>query len=78
MSFIAIRMGYEESMQQLDGGSMNQSHSFAFLATLADNDTYFYSSAMQQLDWKDFIKATVKEVDDLFDTGVWRLNKHSE
>jgi len=78
MSFVAIRMQHEESMHQLDDGSMNQSYSFAFPATLADNDTYFYSQAMQQPDRQDFIKAMVKEVDDLFDTGVWRLRRRSD
>jgi hypothetical protein len=57
---------------------MNQSYSFAFPTTLADNNTYFYSQAMQQPDHQDFIKAMVKEVDDLFDTGVWRLCRRSD
>lgn len=65
-------------MQQLDDGSMSQSHSYAFPATLADNDTYFYSQVMQQPDHKDFIKTIVKELGDLFDTEVWRLCKCSE
>ena len=56
MSFIAIKMQYEESLQQLDDGSINQSHFFAFPATLADNDTYYYSQAMQQPDRSDFIR----------------------
>jgi len=56
MSFIAIKMQYEESLQQLDDGSSNQSHFFAFPATLADNDTYYYSQAMQQPDRSDFIR----------------------
>jgi hypothetical protein len=33
---------------------------------------------MQQPDHAAFIQAMVKEVDDLFDTGVWRLWKRSE
>jgi hypothetical protein len=43
-------------LQQLDDGSINQSHFFAFPATLADNDTYYYSQAMQQPDRSDFIR----------------------
>ncbi len=65
-------------MQQLDDGTMNPSHSFAFPATLADNDTYYYSQAMQQPDHSDFIKGMVNEVDDLFATEVWTLRKRSE
>lgn len=65
MSFVAIKMKYEESMQQLDDGTLNTSQSFVFPATLADNETYYYSQAMQQPDHADFIKAMVKEVNDM-------------
>jgi hypothetical protein len=57
---------------------MNPLYSFAFLLMLADDNTYFYIQAMQQPDCAAFIQAMVKKVDDLFDTGVWRLRKQSE
>jgi hypothetical protein len=78
LSFTALKMKYEESLQKLEDGTINHSHSYAFPATLADNDTYFYSQAMQQSDCQEFIKAMVKEVDDLFNSGVWQLCKRSE
>jgi hypothetical protein len=45
---------------------------------MLDNDTYCYSQALGQPDCGDFITATVKEVDDLFNTGVWQLQRHSD
>jgi hypothetical protein len=71
-------MRYNEYMNQLEDGTANLPASFAFLATLVDNDTYFNGQAMNQPDRPSFIKAMVKEVDDLFQNGVWQLRRRSE
>jgi hypothetical protein len=66
-------MQHHEFMHQLEDGTANFSVSCAFSAMLVDNDTYFYGQAMNQPDHPSFIKAMVKEMDDLFDNGVWQL-----
>jgi hypothetical protein len=73
MSFVALKLRHDEFMHQLEDGTANLPASCAFPATLVDNDTYFYGQAMCQPDQMSFIKAMVKEVDDLFDNGVWQL-----
>jgi hypothetical protein len=65
-------------MHQLKDGTANCPASCSFSATLVDNDTYFYGQAINQPDHPSFIKAMVKEVDDLFNNGVWQLRRRSE
>jgi hypothetical protein len=78
MSFVALKLRHDEFMHRLEDGTANFPASCAFPATLVDNDTYFYGQAMCQPDQMSFIKVMVKEVDDLFDNGVWQLRRHSE
>jgi hypothetical protein len=53
-------------------------HPLAFAATLADNETFHYGDAMKQPDKSSFLKAMIKEVDVLTQSGVWTLRKCSE
>jgi hypothetical protein len=78
MSFVALQLRHNEFMNQLDDGTVNYMDACAFHATIADNDTYFYHQAMQQPDRSSFIRAMVKEVNDLFENDVWQLRRRSE
>lgn len=78
LSFIALQQNHRSFSQQLDDGTANMHQVFAFPALMPDNDTYFYSQALNQPDRSDFIKAMQKEVTDLFNTNVWQLRKRSE
>ena len=60
-------------MNQLHDGTLGNADVCAFPSVLADNDPYFYGQAMNQPDRPTFIKAMVKEIDDLFQNDVWQL-----
>jgi hypothetical protein len=78
MSFIALQARHNACMNQLHDGTLGNADVFAFPSVLADNDTYFYGQAMNQPDRPNFIRAMVKEIDDLFQNDVWQLRHHSE
>lgn len=78
LSFVALQLQHNEFMHHLGNGTANFSFSFAFLATVVDNDTYFYGQAMHQPDSAYFIQAMQKEVNDLFASDVWQLRCPSE
>jgi len=78
MSFVALQLRQKTCMNQLHDGMMSHVNAYAFSATMVDNDTYFYGQAMNQPDRPSFIKAIVKEVNDLFQNDVWRLCHRSE
>jgi hypothetical protein len=65
-------------MNQLHDVTLDNADVCAFASVLADNDTYFYGQAMNQPDWPNFIKAMVKEIDDLFQNDAWQHRHHSE
>jgi hypothetical protein len=67
-----------EATQSLDDGTTNVSLPLAFAATLADNETFHFGDAMKQPDKSSFIKAMIKEADDLTKSGVWVLRRRSE
>jgi len=73
MSFIALQARHNACMNQLHDGTLGNADVCAFPSVLADNDTYFYGQAMNQPDRPNFIKAMVKEIDDLFQNDVWQL-----
>jgi hypothetical protein len=50
----------------------------AFAAMLSNTETFHYSDAMHQLDHIEFMKAMVKEVDDLSSARIWELKKRSK
>lgn len=78
MSFASLQIQHHDSIRSLDDGTMNSFHPLAFSAALADNEVFHYGQAMKQPDRVFFIKAMIKEVDDLTRTGVWELRKRSE
>jgi hypothetical protein len=78
MSFIALQARHNACMNQLHDGTLGNADVFSFPSVLADNDTYFYGQAMNQPDRPNFIRAMVKEIDDLFQNDVWQLRHHSE
>jgi hypothetical protein len=78
MSFAALQIHHQDSMQNLDDGTSNSMHSLAFSATLADNEVFHYGHTMKQPDRAFFITAMVKEVEDLTKAGVWKLRRKSE
>jgi hypothetical protein len=73
MSFAALQMAQYDNVHFLDNGTLNASHPLAFSATLADNETFYYGQAMAQPDKHLFIKAMVKEIDDLTSEDIWAL-----
>jgi hypothetical protein len=78
MSFAALQIHHQDSVQNLDDGTSNSMHPLAFSAILADNEVFHYGHAMKQPDPALFITAMVKEVEDLTKAGVWKLHRKSE
>jgi hypothetical protein len=78
MSFMSLSLRQFEVTQSLDDGTTNVSHPLAFAVTLADNKTFHYGDAMKQPDKSSFIKAMIKEADDLTNSGVWFLRRRLE
>lgn len=82
MSYAALQKQHYDSLRLLDDGTANSFHPLAVSATLADNEVFHYGQAMKQSDRASdrasFIKAIVKEGEDLTKAGLWELRKRSE
>jgi hypothetical protein len=78
MSFAAVQLqGFELKRINKDG-TYNEIHPFAFAATLSDSETFHYGDAMKQPDKILFLKAMVKEVDDLTTAGIWVIRRRED
>ncbi len=75
---MSLQLKQYESTQTLDGGSTIFTHPLAFAATLVDNETFHFGDVIEQPDRPPFIKAMIKEIDNLTKTGVRVLQKCTE
>jgi chloramphenicol O-acetyltransferase len=62
---------FHQLNMQFDG-TLNHLHHMV-LATEASNETFTFKEAMQETDYRDFIQAMIKEVDDHEQRNHWTL-----
>jgi len=78
MSFASLQLRTYSDRRRLEDGTQNELHAMAFATQVADTETFHYGDAMKQPDKLLFMKAMVKEVQDLLNSKVFELKRRSE
>ena len=66
------------NVRKLADGTLNKLHPFGFAVGLTDTETFHLGAAIKQPDKPAFMKAMVKEIENLTNADVWQLKLKSE
>ena len=77
-SLFRAHFDHMHAVNTLQDGTSNLTDPRVLAASMADKDTMHYGQAMKAPDVEKFIQAMEKEVNDLNETGVWKLVKKTD